>query len=284
MLYEEKIRLLKAIRVLKQIPERQIAALSEFLRPKPLEDGGVVFQEGSLGMSLYFVSSGGIRISKAVASGASKDLAILGPGEFFGETALIEEATRSATASALGPSLVFELFRGDLSRWVKSNPQQAVQFFAELMNIQSMRLRRTSNELTLHTDLSSLLLEPGKAGAAFMPQVLDRVVPHLDGNWSAAAFLRDDAGGGLRLAASRGEAKLDDWAQKLPGTDGAAAGWLDDATFQVALCGQKGCLGRLLFKSAGPVGKELREEVARTLTAVARLVATSLELQQLAGA
>lgn len=280
MLYEEKIKLLKAIRVLKQIPERQIAALAEFLRPKQLEDGGVVFHEGSLGMSLYFVSSGGIRISKAVADGAGKDLAILGPGEFFGETALIEDATRSATASALGACLVFELFRGDLSRWVKSNPQQAVQFFAELMNIQSMRLRRTSNELTLHTDLLSLLLEPAKAGAEFMPQVLDRVVPHLDGSWSAAAFLLDATGGGLRLAASRGEAKLDDLAQKLPRDGDQVAGWFDDSTFQAALSGQKGYHGRLVFKSAGPVRKELREEITRTLNAVAQLVAASLELQR----
>jgi CRP-like cAMP-binding protein len=279
MLYEDKIKLLKAIKVLKQIPERQIAGLAEFLRPKELPDGGVVFLEGSLGMSLYFVSSGRIRISKGVSGGGFKELAILGPGEFFGETALIEEATRSATATAVGPSLVFELFRGDLSRWVKLNPQQAVQFFAELMNVQSMRLRRTSNELTLHTDLSTLLLEPGKAGADFMSQVLGRVTPYLEGGWSAAAFLKDKGSGPLHMAACCGEAKLEELGPKLPAEGADPASWIDDATFQVALTGQKGVLGRLLFQAKAPVGKGAKEEVCRTLSAVARLVATSLELQ-----
>lgn len=276
MLYEEKLKRLKGLRVLKQIPERQIAALAEFLRPKELEDGGVVFQEGSLGMSLYFVSSGKVRISKQVAGGASKDLALLGSGEFFGEMALIEDATRSATATSVGKSLLFELFKGDLGRWVKANPQQAVQFFAELTNVQSLRLRQTSNELTLQTDLASLLLEPGKAGPEFMTQVLERVVPHLEGLWSAAAFLQE--GDGLKVAASNGDAKLAGLGPAVAAVEGT--GWMDDATFQVNLLGQEGSLGRLVFRSGGTVGPGPREEIARTLGAVARLVATALELRR----
>lgn len=280
MQYEEKLRLLKALTILRQIPERQITALAEFLRPKELEDGGLVFEEGSIGMSLYFVSSGKIRISKRVAGGAFKELAMLGPGEFFGEMALIEEATRSATASAVGKSLCFELFRGDLASWVKQNPQQSVQFFAELMNLQSMRLRRTSNELTLHTDLSSLLLEPGNAGPEFMIQVLDRVVPHLEGDWAAAAYLCGPDGA-LKPAAARGAGKFEELAQKLAADPAQASGWVDETTLQVALTGKKGNLGRMLFRCAGKVSAENREQIGRTLTAVARLVATSLELQQL---
>ena len=80
----------------------------------------------------------------------------------------------------------------------------------------------------------------------------------------------------------RGAEKLDGVAQKLPAGGGESAGWLDDSTFQVALVGQKGDLGRLIFKSKTLVGKDLREEIDRTLSGVARLVSTSLELQQLA--
>ena len=147
MQYEEKIRLLKAIHVLGQLPERQLAGLAQFLKPKEVANGAAVFEEGSIGMSLYFVSTGKIRIAKRMVQGVSTDLAVLGPGEFFGETALIEEAFRSASALALGPTVLFELFRGDLARWTKLNPQQAVGFFAELLNIQSQRLRQTSDEL-----------------------------------------------------------------------------------------------------------------------------------------
>ncbi|MBI5200707.1 MAG: cyclic nucleotide-binding domain-containing protein [Elusimicrobia bacterium] len=277
MQYDEKLKRLKALTVLKQIPERQIAALAEFLRPKELEDGAPVFEEGSLGMSLYFVSTGKVRISKKVAGGAAKDLAMLNAGEFFGEAALIEDATRSATASAVGKTLLFELFRGDLSRWVKGNPQQAVQFFAELTNAQSRRLRKTSNELTLHSDLASFLLEPGKAGPEFMSHVLERVVPHLEGVWSAAAFVKDDSGS-MKVAAARGDGKLEDLAPIIGAVSGT--GWMDDATFQADLTGTAGSFGRLVFRAKAAVGDSPREEIGRTLTVVARLVATALELRE----
>ncbi len=276
MQYEEKIKRLRGLHALKQVPERQIAALAEFLRPKELEDAGVVFQEGSLGMSLYFLSTGKVRISKQVAGGATKELALLSAGEFFGESALIEDATRSATATAVGKTLLFELFRGDLARWVKANPQQAVQFFAELTNAQSRRLRKTSNELTLHSDLASFLLEPGKAGPEFMSHVLERVVPHLEGPWSAAAFVKE--GETLKVVAARGDGKLEELAPAIAGV--AGTGWMDDATFQADLTGTEGSFGRLVFRSKGAVGDAPREEIGRTLTVVARLVATALELRQ----
>lgn len=273
MLFEEKIKLLKAMRLLSQIPERQLTGLAEFLRPKELEPGAVVFQEGSTGMSLYFVSSGRVRISKSGSDGSATDLALLGPGDFFGEMALIEEATRSASAIASSPCVVFELFRGDLARWVKTNPQQAVQFFAELVHLQSDRLRRTSNELTLHSDLSNLLFGQTQPAADLLPKVLDRVLPRLDGAWSAAAYLCPD-GGAATLLAVKGGAEFE------PAPPKGTGGWLDDSTFHVALGGMK-TVAHLVFWSKTPVPKHLRDDVTRSLTTVARLTSSALELHRL---
>jgi len=277
MLFEEKIKLLKAIRLLSQIPERQLTGLAEFLRPKSLEPGAVVFHEGSTGMSLYFVSSGRIRISKSGTDGATTDLAMLGPGDFFGEMALIEEATRTASAIAFGPCVVFELFRGDLARWVKINPQQAVQFFAELVHLQSDRLRRTSNELTLHTDLSNLLFAQTQPAADLLPKVLDRVLPRLDGAWSAAAYLSPETGASSRIAV-KGDFEFDPAAPKGTG------GWLDGSTFHVALGSAMKTVAHLVFRAKAPVPKHLHDDVTRSLTAVARLTSSALELHRLSKA
>ncbi len=284
MQYDEKIRRLKGLTILKQIPDRQLTALAEFLRPRELKDGETVFEEGSTGMSLYFVSSGQMRITRRVAGDTFKDLAVLGPGEFFGEMALIEEATRSASAKAIGAGVIFELFRGDLSRWVKSNPQQAVQFFAELVHILSMRLRRTSNELTLHFDLSGLLLERGKPAPEFLGHALDRVLPHLDGPWSAAAYLRDASGAKVEMSASRGDFGFDAVAQWAHAKGGTTGGWTDGPTFYAPLVGRQGNLGVLVFHPQAAPAKEVQEEIGRTLTTVSRLVATALDLEQLAKA
>ncbi|MBI5242913.1 MAG: cyclic nucleotide-binding domain-containing protein, partial [Elusimicrobia bacterium] len=265
MQYEEKLKLLKSLHLLRQMPERQLASLAEFLRPKQLEDGAAVFEEGSQGMSLYFISSGRIRIHMRGAGGASKDLAILCAGDFFGEMALIEEATRSASASAMGPTVLFELFRGDLSRWVKLNPQQAVQFFAGLVHLQSKRLRRTSNELTLHFDLSSLLLDAAGAGPEFMARALDCILARLEGPWSAAAYLCREADGALEPASSRGSFDFSEAAKSIPPGEGGAGAWLDPSTLRVALPGQKRVLGHLLVRAPSPRGAEEQEDIGRAM-------------------
>lgn len=277
MLYEEKIRLLKKLRALKQIPERQLTALAEFLRPKPLEDGAFVFEEGSIGMSLYFVSSGRIRITKLMADKSHKDLAILGPGEFFGEMALTAEAPRSAGAVASGACVLFELFRGDLDRWVKLNPQQAVHFFAELVHMQSERLRRTSNELTLHFNLGDLLADRSRTAPDFLTQVLERTDMHLEGPWAGAAWLCGPDGA-ARLLTARGDPRFAEAAKALTFDPAAPSAWLDDAVFHVVLPGKDKPLGHLAFRAPKALTKEERDEVGRTLTAVSRLVSTGLEL------
>ncbi|MFA5138271.1 MAG: cyclic nucleotide-binding domain-containing protein [Elusimicrobiota bacterium] len=280
MLYEEKLKLIKALKPLQGIPERQLSGLAEFLRPKPLQDGAVVFEEGSIGMSLYFVSNGQVRICKRAAGGGRMDLVMLGPGDFFGEMALIAEASRSASAIAVGPTLVFELFRGDLDRWAKASSQQAVQFFAALVHLQSQRLRHTSDELTLHCDLEDILLDPDKAPAASLPQTLERIVRHLGGPWSAAVYL---AAGGASPVASSGKFSFDDAARKVLAGTAAASAWLDPATYHVKLVSKEKPLGHLLVHSETPVAKGVQDEIGRNLDSAARMVSLVLSVRQPAG-
>ncbi|MBI5209774.1 MAG: cyclic nucleotide-binding domain-containing protein [Elusimicrobia bacterium] len=280
MLYEEKIRQLRALHILRQMPERQLAGLAEFLRPREVEDGGAVFEEGSTGMSLYFISSGRIRIAKRVAGAAAADLAVLGPGEYFGEMALVEEVPRSASAIAVGRTLLFELFRGDLTRWVKTNGQQAVQFFADLLQVQSQRLRRASNELALHSDLADLMADQKEDAASLAARALDRVVPHLESAWSAAAYLCKEAGG-PELAASRGPWRSEEAARKVFEAGGAAASWIDDLTFHAPLVWQGAVIGHLLLHAESPLRKEDREKTGGSLALVARLLTAAVGINRL---
>lgn len=278
MQHVEKLSLLKSLHGLGQIPERQLADLAEFLRPRELQDGGIVFEEGAMGMSLYFVSSGQVRISKRAAKHNSKDLAVLGPGDFFGEMALIEEeSSRSASAIAVGKCVLFELFRGDLDHWVKSHPQQAVKFFAELLNIQSKRLRLTTNEMTLCADLFNLMLDHPHSAPDYLAQVLDSLISYLEGEWSAAAYLHKKTNGPAVLIASRGNCGFDELAKKLGNAVGEAGGWLDNSTIWIPLFRQKRPLGRLIFHASSAVDPKIRDETERTLAMVSRPICSALE-------
>src|SRR4030042_6185247 len=78
--------------------EESGSLFQRFLRP--YEKGEVVFEEGSQGSEMFIVHKGKVRLAAKGPKGAEQTLAILGPGEFFGEMALIDNSPRSASATA----------------------------------------------------------------------------------------------------------------------------------------------------------------------------------------
>lgn len=271
----DKLRLLKSLHLLDKIPDAQLSALDQFLKPRSVAAGGVIFEEGSKGESLFFVVSGRVRISKKVSGEERKDLAILASGDCFGEMALLETTARSARASAAEDAALLELGREDFHLWLKSHPELAMEFFSGLVQVQSQRLRRTSSELTMLFDLSSLLLEDHGTSKALLTKVLGHIVPHLPGSWTAAAYLYNVFNDELDLVAQAGETDP----AKLPRAEAGRAenGWLDGACYFVCLPGAKRPHGQLLFRAASPLSDEERAENARTLTTVGRLVTSAVE-------
>ncbi|MBI5208384.1 MAG: cyclic nucleotide-binding domain-containing protein [Elusimicrobia bacterium] len=274
---DDKLKLIRTVRLLDKIPERNLTALAEFLKSISLSDGAILFEEGSKGDCLYFVSSGHIRISKRISGEAFKDLAIMGAGDCFGEMALIEDVARSARATASGPTSLFELHRQDLNTWLASHPELAMEFFAALVQEQSKRLRRSSTEVTLLYDLSSLLLERVPTVQELMAKVIEHVSPHLQGTWSSQAHLYNAFNDEMEFVCAAGEFDFKDAASKLPPPHEQRSLWLDDSTYYVSLPGLARPLGFLLFHCQETLVHDDRMETGRTLATVARLVSTALE-------
>ena len=102
--------------------------------------GDVIFEEGSTGRELYVVLDGKIDIVKD--SGATRmTIVTLGKGEFFGEMAVIDGSSRSATAIAAAPGT--KVMRINHARFVYLVSQQPA-FALMIMDALSKRLRASN--------------------------------------------------------------------------------------------------------------------------------------------
>ncbi|HJL17823.1 MAG TPA: Crp/Fnr family transcriptional regulator [Sandaracinaceae bacterium LLY-WYZ-13_1] len=95
------------------------------------EPGEVLFREGEAGELMYVLQAGSVRITKAV-KGEEKTLAILGPGEFFGEMAILNAKPRTATAVVEQRSKVLVLGARTFEQMVVSNAEIAVRLIQKL--------------------------------------------------------------------------------------------------------------------------------------------------------
>jgi hypothetical protein len=195
--------------------------------------------------------------------------------------ALVDEVPRSASAAAVEPCLLFELYSGDLERWVKDSAPQALQFFAALSHVMARRLRNTSKELTLHFDLSDLLGNHQKAEREFLKEALEHVLSYLEGDWSAAAYLSSNGVATIVQPETGCNEAFDSIGmdEALDGDpDDTGGAWLDDETFRVPLRSDGKTIGSLLFRSRSPVMPAERDELALTLAALSSPITTGLEM------
>ena len=103
--------------------------------------GAVIFEEGSTGRDLYVVLDGKVDIAKV--NGPNKTVIVtLGKGEFFGEMAVIDGSSRSATAISSAPHT--RVMRINHARFVYLVSQQPA-FALMIMDALSKRLRASND-------------------------------------------------------------------------------------------------------------------------------------------
>jgi hypothetical protein len=93
--------------VLRQTPlfssfdDEALESLQSSMSDTELKRGDVLFREGDSGDRLYVVADGKIKLGRTAPDGRENLLAVLGPGQMFGELSLFDPGPRSATATAV---------------------------------------------------------------------------------------------------------------------------------------------------------------------------------------
>ena len=105
---EREFALMRALGIFAPLPIATLETLAARLEAVPLVAGEEVVREGARGDRCYLVAEGEIELSKRTGWHTS-----MGPGDFFGEIALLRDTPRSATARAVGPGMLLALDRAD---------------------------------------------------------------------------------------------------------------------------------------------------------------------------
>jgi CRP-like cAMP-binding protein len=116
------------------------ASLEKSMSPVVLGRGDVLFHEGDDGKELFVVIEGKIKLGRTSPDGRENLLAVLGPGQMFGELSFFDPGPRSATATAVTDAELRTLDHDALNPILQSHTDVA----GALLNQLAGRLRRTN--------------------------------------------------------------------------------------------------------------------------------------------
>ncbi len=142
------------------LDEEAAESLRASMTDTELERGEVLFNEGDSGDRLYVVLDGKIKLGRTSGDGRENLLAVLGPGQMFGELSLFDPGPRSATATAVTDSRLASLGHAELQPWLVNRPDVARGLLFQLAH----RLRRT-NEVVADLVFSDV---PGRVAKALL--------------------------------------------------------------------------------------------------------------------
>jgi CRP/FNR family transcriptional regulator len=118
-------------------------ALRQRMDEVRLSRGETLFNEGDPGDRLYVVTQGKIKLGRTAVDGRENLLAVLGPGEMFGELSLFDPGPRTATATAITAASLLGLGHDDLQPLLTQRTEVAATLLAAL----ARRLRRTNEAM-----------------------------------------------------------------------------------------------------------------------------------------
>jgi CRP/FNR family transcriptional regulator, cyclic AMP receptor protein len=131
--------------LLRDVPDADVRRVLSIARRRTFSRGEVVFHEGDLADSLHLVAKGRFAVRITTPLGESALLALVRPGQAFGELALVSggEAVRSATVEALEPGETHAVYRREFDALRREHPRVGEVLVALLADA----MRRTNTLL-----------------------------------------------------------------------------------------------------------------------------------------
>jgi len=139
----DTVGLLSRLPLFSELEPGELEMISRVAVPRSFPAGTRVFHEGDEGDACYVVRSGSCRVTRQHTDGRAITLASFGPGDFFGELAMLDGEVRSATAEAIEDLELLALPATDMRALMRRN----VEIPAKLVVALTRRLRAANDRI-----------------------------------------------------------------------------------------------------------------------------------------
>ena len=138
-----QVALFRKFALFAELDDRELGAIAAVAKTRRYAKDDVVFHADEIGDVFCIIREGQVKVTMISPEGKEIILNTLGPGEFFGEMALLDEQPRSATIIAIEPLEVVTIWRSDFLQILEESFSITRKILAEL----SKRLRQMSTRI-----------------------------------------------------------------------------------------------------------------------------------------
>jgi CRP-like cAMP-binding protein len=115
------IELLRSMDLFAELADEELSKIARLLKEHKVSENEVIFSQGDAGDGLYVILQGRVRIATRDNFGRERVLAFYGPGEFFGDMAVLTGDPRSASATASTEVRLLQLRKDDFDMLVATS-------------------------------------------------------------------------------------------------------------------------------------------------------------------
>jgi CRP/FNR family transcriptional regulator, cyclic AMP receptor protein len=170
---EESIDLLGRVPLFAELSRDELERIADVAIPRSFPKGVRVFHEGDTSDACYIVRDGDLRVTREHSDGRAIALATLGPGDFFGELAMLDGGTRSASVETITNCELLGVPASDIRRVISTHGDIAAKLIVAI----TRRLRETNERVARQ----SFQTVPSRVAGVLAQLIAEEISPESPG-------------------------------------------------------------------------------------------------------
>ena len=140
---KSKLWYLENFNLFNNLNKDRMMELNRMISDRNVEGEQPIYFANEPSRTIYFLKTGRVKITKYLADGSEKIIAIINPGEIFGEMAYMDEGQRTDFAITVEPSMICAINKNNLAAFIEKNPELNLK----LTRILGFKLRSFSERI-----------------------------------------------------------------------------------------------------------------------------------------